>query len=80
MQKYPELVIVGKHLREIRESKGFHECFYLVEGYCRAKSSGKFYQPTYDEMWETCKNSLKFKECIRFKEYNLDLRDETLPK
>lgn len=32
MQKHPELVIVGKHLREIRESKGFTQesLAYLV--------------------------------------------------
>ena len=51
------------------------DCFYLIEGYCRAQASGEFYKPTSEEKREICQNALKFKDCTRFKTYNLNLRD-----
>ncbi len=56
------------------------DCFCLVEDYCRAKISGEFYKPTPEEKRDICQNALKYKDCVRFKTHNMNLRDNTLCK
>ncbi len=52
------------------------DCYYLIEGFCRAQSSGEFYKPTPEEKTKICQDSLKFPNCERFKAYNIYIRDK----
>ncbi len=75
IDEFTGVLYVATHIDLRMECSG---CFYLIEDFCRAQSSGNFYKPTSEEKKLVCQDPLKFRGCERFKAYNIYLRDKKL--